>query len=118
MPGWGAGAEFHAEDPGVLVRLITAPGAGNFVVTAASGWQCQPTSRDGVPIAAGESLGLLLCLGGTEPVHSPVAGSLRGLLALPGERVRNHQPLAWLTIDDDDDGDERQEDVSSVRSTD
>lgn len=113
MPGWGAGADFHAEDPGVLVRLITAPGAGTFVPG-----ECQPTAGDGVPIAAGESLGLLLRLGGTEPVHSPVAGSLRGLLALPGERVRNHQPLAWLTIDDEDDGDERQENASSVRSTD
>lgn len=111
MLGWGAGEDEQAECPDVSVRLITAPGAGTFVPG-----ECQPTTPHGAPVAAGDIVGLLIRLGGTDAVRTPFTGRLRGLLALPGERVRNHQPLAWLTIDDDED--DRQETAQSVRSTD
>jgi hypothetical protein len=110
--GWDLGDDCHAEDPGVALRLVTAPGAGMFVPG-----ECHPTSHTHrVTVDVGDALGLLVRLGGAEPVRSPCRGRLRGLLALPGERVRNHQPLAWITVDDDEEREE--EDASSVRSTD
>jgi biotin carboxyl carrier protein len=36
--------------------------------------------------------------GGDVPVTSPHTGFLMGLLALPGERVRADQPLAWVRV--------------------
>jgi hypothetical protein len=115
MLGWAVGAGCQAESPDVVVRLITAPGAGAFVPG-----ECQPTTPDGVPITAGDPVGLLVRLGGTDPIRSPFTGVLRGLMALPGERVRRHQPLAWITVADEDDGDgdgaARQDDGPSVRA--
>jgi len=36
---------------------------------------------------------------GTEtPVESPFAGRLVGMLAHPGERIREGQPIAWLRV--------------------
>jgi hypothetical protein len=51
-------------------------------------------------VAAGDDIGLVVRLGERRPVQTPFAGLLMGLLALPRERVRPHQPLAWLTTDE------------------
>jgi hypothetical protein len=37
-------------------------------------------------------------MGESVPVTSPHTGFLMGLLALPGERVRSSQPLAWVRV--------------------
>lgn len=41
-------------------------------------------------------MGEIVVLGETVPVWSPYAGVLMGMTALPGERLRAGQPVAWL----------------------
>jgi [acyl-carrier-protein] S-malonyltransferase len=50
------------------------------------------------PVSAGTAIevGQLLGTVATTEVRSPFAGSLQGVLAMPGERVTDGQPLAWL----------------------
>jgi [acyl-carrier-protein] S-malonyltransferase len=67
-------------------RVVVSPAAGIF----------QPA--EGVDIghllAAGDVLGSV----GTEPVHSPFAGTIMGMLAATGERVGSREPIAWLRV--------------------
>lgn len=81
-----------AESPHIDERLIAAPHAGVFhpFLTNAS-----VTVGD---IDAGESIGLLVRTGEKTQVECPFTGTFRGLLVLPGERVRKDQPVAWLTL--------------------
>ena len=51
-------------------------------------------------VAAGDEIGLLVQAGDKHPVVSPFTGQLMRMLAMPGERIREHQPVAWLTITD------------------
>ena len=46
----------------------------------------------------GQTVGLLEGPGTVTPVASPFAGRLVGLLAHPGERMREGQPIAWLRV--------------------
>jgi [acyl-carrier-protein] S-malonyltransferase len=70
----------------VSERVVISPGAGIFepVDGAALG--------AGAPIEVGTLLGTV---SGSE-VRSPFAGTLKGHLAHPGERVQSGQPIAWL----------------------
>jgi biotin carboxyl carrier protein len=75
-------------------RLITARRAGVF----------QPVMGDlpglrGMRVTAGEQIGTLMQTGVPHPVESAFDGVLMGLMALPGERVRKDQPLAWMIAD-------------------
>ena len=36
--------------------------------------------------------------GTREPVRSPFAGTVMGVLAHPGERLRFGQPVAWMRV--------------------
>ena len=93
----------HAEDLHVTVRLITAPAGGTFLPGETAAAAAHPRGGDHVlpgPVAAGDDIGLVVRLGERRPVQTPFAGLLMGLLALPRERVRPHQPLAWLTTDE------------------
>ncbi len=36
--------------------------------------------------------------GSSTPVSSPFKGELMGMLAEPGERLREGQPVAWLRV--------------------
>ena len=82
-----------AEEVHVLERLIAAPAAGVFraappdVVTA-----------EGEIVHAGQEMGTIEVTGGSVAVTSAHTGFLMGLLALPGERVRADQPLAWVRV--------------------
>jgi biotin carboxyl carrier protein len=82
-----------AEEVHVLERLIAAPTAGVFhsappdVVTA-----------EGEIVHAGQVVGAIAVTDGTVEVTSAHTGFLMGLLALPGERVRADQPLAWVRV--------------------
>jgi len=69
-------------------RLVVAPSSGVFQPEAAA---CMP----GGPIAVGDLLGVI----GEAQLRSPFAGTLQGMIALPGERVTAGQPIAWLTTD-------------------
>ena len=82
-----------AEEVHVPERLIAAPAAGVFrnappdVVTA-----------EGEIVHAGQVVGAIEITGGAIDVTSAHTGFLMGLLALPGERVRAEQPLAWVRV--------------------
>ena len=82
-----------AEEVHVPERLIAAPTAGVFqdappeVVTA-----------EGEIVHAGQVVGSIQITDGTVSVTSAHTGFLMGLLAMPGERVRADQPLAWVRV--------------------
>jgi biotin carboxyl carrier protein len=82
-----------AEEVHVPERLIAAPTAGVFrtappdVVTA-----------EGEIVLAGQVVGSIEVTDGAVAVTSAHTGFLMGLLALPGERVRADQPLAWVRV--------------------
>jgi biotin carboxyl carrier protein len=71
-------------------RVIVAPAVGVFrPLTAAT---------DDELVAEGQSIGVVEGPGTTTPVRSPFAGELVGMLAHPGERLREGQPVAWLRV--------------------
>ena len=82
-----------AEDLHVPERLIPAPAAGVFRAAAPD-----VVTAEGEIVYAGQQMGTIEVTGGAVPVTSPHTGFLMGLLALPGERVRADQPLAWVRI--------------------
>jgi biotin carboxyl carrier protein len=84
-----------AEDLRVPERLIAAPAAGVFNVLATDTLTDEDTT---VELQVGQTLGAIERNAGTVPVVSPHTGFLMGLLALPGERVRDGQPLAWVRV--------------------
>lgn len=85
----------HAEDVDILERVITAEVAGTFFPAFAAVSADEP----GI-VAAGDEIGTVVQGGEKHVVLSPFTGVLMGMLALPGERVRAHQPVAWLTTED------------------
>ena len=78
----------HGEALLVPERLIVAPSAGVF------------RASDGVTVGdvvcAGDTVGHLDGPGTSSSVASPFAGRIQGMLAAPGERLREGQPVAWL----------------------
>lgn len=77
------------EDLRVPVRIITAPATGTFTVGS-------DIAVAGALVRPGEMVGWIQRSAGPVEVLSPHAGRLAGLLAHPGERVREGQPLVWL----------------------
>ncbi|MFM9225383.1 MAG: hypothetical protein ACKOQ1_01935, partial [Actinomycetota bacterium] len=65
-------------------RLVVSPAAGVF-------------SPDGA-LAAGSqiSVGTIIGVVGATEVRSPFAGRIENFIAVEGERVTTHQPIAWL----------------------
>lgn len=88
----------HADHVDVPERLIVAPAAGVFRP------QPEVAAAGGGTVAAGETLGAIERIVGDVAVVSPHTGRLMGLLALPGERVRDRQPVAWVRLPDGSDG--------------
>ena len=82
-----------AEDLHMLERLIPAPAAGVFRAAAPD-----VVTTEGEIVYTGQVMGTIEVTDGAVPVTSPHTGFLMGLLALPGERVRADQPLAWVRI--------------------
>jgi biotin carboxyl carrier protein len=90
-PGHQVADAPHAEDPYVDERLVIAPVAGVFhplVIDVAH--------DDPLRIVDGDEIGIVVQSGEKYPVSSRFTGLLVGMLVLPGERVRIHQPVAWL----------------------
>lgn len=73
----------------VRERVIVAPASGRF----------SPSSEGGdAMLDAEQVIGTIEGVGHATPVRSPFRGSLEGLLAHAGERVREGQPVAWLRL--------------------
>ena len=85
--------DIHAEDLHVPERLIAAPAAGVFHAAPP-----ETVTTEGEIVEVGQVLGSIEAMGESVPVTSPHTGFLMGLLALPGERVRSAQPLAWVRV--------------------
>ncbi len=79
----------HGEGLLVPERMIVAPTAGVFRPVEL------PADSD---VESGQTVGLLEGPGTVTAVASPFAGRLVGLLAHPGERMREGQPIAWLRV--------------------
>ena len=70
-------------------RMIVAPAVGVFrprVVIA------------GAAIQQGDIVGVVEGPSTEAVVRSPFTGTLMGMLAHPGERLREGQPIAWLRV--------------------
>jgi biotin carboxyl carrier protein len=73
----------------VAERMIVAPGVGIF----------RPHEMaEGEELQAGDEIGVVEGPGTSSPVLSPFDGTLMGMLAHPGERLRSGQPIAWLRV--------------------
>lgn len=85
--------EAHAlegERLAVPERLIVSPTVGVF--------RPRPDAEARRRIDAGESIGRVEGPGTSVEVRSPFGGDLVGVLARPGERLREGQPVAWLRV--------------------
>jgi biotin carboxyl carrier protein len=82
-----------AEEVHMSERLIAAPAAGVFRAAAP-----EVVTTEGEIVHAGQVVGAIEITGGRVDVTSAHTGFLMGLLALPGERVRAEQPLAWVRV--------------------
>ena len=82
-----------AEDLHVPERLIAAPAAGVFTLLPPD-----VITSEGEIVQAGQAMGYIERNAEQVTVVSPHTGFLMGLLALPGERVRDGQPLAWVRV--------------------
>jgi len=82
-----------AEEVYMPERLIPAPAAGVFHAAAP-----EVVTTEGEIVHAGQVVGSIEVTGGSVTVTSAHTGFLMGLLALPGERVRAEQPLAWVRV--------------------
>jgi biotin carboxyl carrier protein len=79
----------HGELLDVPERMIVAPSVGIFRPNVVA---------DGDVVDAGEEIGVVEGPGSSTPVCSPFRGMLIGMLAHPGERLREGQPVAWLRV--------------------
>lgn len=84
-------ASLEGDDLRVPARLVVAPEGGTF--QPAPPGVC---TTEGEIVSPGSSLGTIESLGRSIGVTSAFHGFLMGMLALPGERVRAGQPVAWL----------------------
>lgn len=75
----------------VLERVVVSPATGTFTALPP-----QTVTTEGEIVLRGQPVGVIHCPGGTIKVESPFTGFLMGILALPGERIREGEPVAWL----------------------
>jgi biotin carboxyl carrier protein len=69
--------------------MIVAPAAGVFRPAA---------TEPGATVCHGDVIGIVEGPGTEAPVCSPFGGTLMGMLAHSGERLREGQPVAWLRV--------------------
>lgn len=82
----------QGEHLGVPERVILAPALGVFRPVDAN------PPPEGKAVREGDVVGVVEVGGRTLPVRSAFTGRLLGLMAHPGERVRENQPVAWLRV--------------------
>jgi biotin carboxyl carrier protein len=78
----------HGEQLLVPERMVVSPTAGVF----------RPTGDLPAHVETGHVLGVVEGPATSTPVRSPFRGKIAGLLAYPGERLREGQPVAWLRV--------------------
>lgn len=104
----------HGEELRVPERVILAPALGVFEpttsgddVTDGAGGNgdgdgvdhgARATVVEGRLVTEGQVVGVVRTSGKALPVRSAFTGFLMGMLAHPGERVREGQPVAWLRV--------------------
>ncbi|HUR18259.1 MAG TPA: hypothetical protein VMZ51_04895 [Acidimicrobiales bacterium] len=86
----------HGEELRVPERVILAPALGVFEPTTPEGETA--TEAEGRLVTEGQVVGVVNASGKALPVRSAFTGFLMGMLAHPGERVREGQPVAWLRV--------------------
>ena len=86
----------RGEDLEVSERVILAPAVGVFQPVAGEDGNADGNGERSV--MEGEVVGVVESRGKAIPVHSAFTGFLMGMLAHPGERVREGQPVAWLRV--------------------
>jgi biotin carboxyl carrier protein len=74
-------------------RVIVAPVGGVFRPLAPA-----TVTAEGEIVHEGQMIGVLEGPGTRQPVRSPFRGFLMGMLASPGERLREGEPVAWLRV--------------------
>jgi hypothetical protein len=75
-------------------RMIVSPADGIFRSEAHNG------ERIGETIDVDEVIGYVETVGTSIPITSPFHGVLHGMIAHSGERLRQHEPVAWLRVVD------------------
>ncbi len=79
----------HGERLAVPERMIVAPGVGVF----------SPVEIDeGSAVEQGDVVGEIVGPGTRVAIRSPFRGTVMGMMAHPGERLREGQPIAWLRV--------------------
>jgi biotin carboxyl carrier protein len=79
------------EELRVPERVIVAPAVGVFQPLPP-----ETVTTEGELVDEGQPVGTVSVGGEELPVRSAFRGFLMGMLAVPGERVREGQPVAWL----------------------
>jgi biotin carboxyl carrier protein len=74
-------------------RVIVAPTSGVFTPLPPA-----TVTTEGEIVTEGQAVGVVEALGQQVDVESRFRGFFMGLLAHPGERVREGQPVAWLRV--------------------
>jgi len=78
------GAQLEGEHLFAVERLVVSPSAGLF------------SPESSVTIGSHISVGHVIGVVGETEVRSPFAGVIQNFIAVEGERVTAHQPIAWL----------------------
>jgi len=81
--------DLPGEHVAVPERMIVAPAVGVFRALGADA---------GTQLAVGDIVGVVEGPGTRQPVRSPFAGVVMGVLAHEGERLRLGQPIAWMRV--------------------
>ena len=74
-------------------RLIVAPSTGTF-----RPFPPETVTTEGEIVSVGQAIGCVESQGAATPVCSRFDGFLMGMLAHPGERVREGEAVAWLRV--------------------
>jgi len=85
-----AAPPFDGERLHVAERMIVSPTVGVFRPAA--------VAAGGRRVDEGDTIGHVEGPGSSVAVRSPFRGDLVGVLARPGERLREGQPVAWLRV--------------------
>lgn len=96
----------HGEELRVPERVILAPALGVFEPAPPDGATASgpdavldlAAMAEGQLVTEGQVVGVVKSSGTSLPVRSAFTGFLMGMLAHPGERVREGQPVAWLRV--------------------
>jgi [acyl-carrier-protein] S-malonyltransferase len=81
--------DLAGEQTAVPERMIVAPAVGVFRPLGVAA---------GATLAVGDIVGVVEGPGTREAVRSPFAGTVIGVLAQSGERLRAGQPVAWMRV--------------------